>query len=67
MYEDDKDWVALDEADTLMDVDETDGAVGHSGPVSKRVSDLRATKRMPVDREEVVRVVLQSLRDIGYQ
>lgn len=64
MYPDDSDWRAADDEDEAMDVD---GVVKSGESSSKRLPELTGTKRIPVDREEVTRVMLQALRDIGYQ
>ena len=75
MYEDDRDWSEDLHQDDVMVVDGADGEAfsppgtfggegSHHHP--KRHVKLNA-KRMPVVREEVVRLILQGLRDIGYQ
>jgi hypothetical protein len=53
MYPDDDDWAEQQE-DVMMD----------DGP---ELGHLHHGKRMPVDREEFVRLVLQGLRDVGYE
>lgn len=69
MYDDDKDWVADedDAGDTIMGAEYGEEADDQAGPQSKRPAGLRGSKRMPVNREEVVRLILQGLRDIGYK
>jgi len=73
MYEDDRDWAEHQHfADTLPDLDDVemdDGVLnGEEGSRRRKVRPgAGAGKRMPVDREEVVRLILQGLRDIGYQ
>ncbi|ODN97475.1 WD-repeat protein [Cryptococcus wingfieldii CBS 7118] len=72
MYEDDKDWVETREAyaggeDADMEDDAT--SIKGKGKLSAG-EDARpgvgGGKRMPVDREEAVRLMLQGLRDVGY-
>lgn len=74
MYEDDKDWVesqrseATQGQNTEVSGEEEDGE--ETGVFKKRIGErpgVGGGKRMPVDREEVVRLILQGLRDIGYQ
>jgi hypothetical protein len=67
MYEDDHDWAAYQ---TTVEVDPE---VVELAPVwyelsgkTKPSKGAAAAKRMPVDREEVVRLMLQGLRDMGY-
>lgn len=63
LYEDDQDWAEHEDEDAIMeDSPEKDGEVAES---SRRKQG--GFKRMPVDREEVVRLILQGLRDIGYE
>jgi hypothetical protein len=64
MYEDDADW-----AEHQAAVEEGMDAIGGIGGISGESSQMGARhgKRMPVDREEFVRLVLQGLRDIGYE
>ena len=61
MYEDDRDWTEDHVGDTTP--------VDHEMPGTEDSARRAGTtgKRMPVDREEVVRLILQGLRDIGYQ
>lgn len=68
VYADDEDWSEQSEA-VAMQVDE-DG----DGAEAEAESSLMALrrrqglgKRMPVDREEMIRLILQGLQDIGYQ
>jgi hypothetical protein len=74
MYEDDKNWVesqrseATQGQNTEVPGEEEDGE--DIGVSKKRIGErpgVGGGKRMPVDREEVVRLILQGLRDIGYQ
>ena len=62
MYEDDRGWTE----ESLNDV-AGDHSMGEGDEVERRPRASRTGKRMPVDREEVVRLILQGLRDIGYQ
>lgn len=68
MYEDDKDWF-----DAEMTVDEADSNGPHTAAAGSAVragpstAGLGSSKRMPIQREEVVRLILQGLRDIGYE
>lgn len=65
MYEDDSDWAEYqDGIDAIMM--EAD-AEGSDDTKRRRKTGVAAGKRMPVDREEVVRLILQGLRDIGYK
>jgi hypothetical protein len=57
MYEDDRGWTDPE------DVDMNDSAES-SVHVQRKMA---RAKRMPVEREEVVRITLQALRDMGYQ
>lgn len=73
MYEDDRDWsdhqgLADLIPDDTLDEEMEDG-VGGSDLIKRRKAKIGVTggKRMPVDREEVVRLILQGLRDIGYE
>jgi hypothetical protein len=69
MYEDDKDWVDSGEAD-MEAAEEVDDVLGGGGGMKgkgKLSVGLGMSKRMPVEREEIVRLVLQGLRDIGYK
>lgn len=65
MYPDDKDWVANDDGDDGMIIDDEDE--GRMVSASRRHVGLTGAQRMPVNREEVTRLMLQALRDIGYQ
>lgn len=65
MYEDDSNWKPIEDGTDVMIVDETDESRFISS--SSRNTGLKGTERMPVNREEVTRLMLQSLRDIGYQ
>ena len=66
MYEDDKDW-----ADSMELKDRETAIAGQAGDsVFEAVSRRKhqpGDKRMPVNREEVVRLILQGLKDIGYK
>lgn len=74
MYEDDHDWASVQEKlKEQGDVEgqmEVDGDIDGKGKGTSQVIGRPGAgggKRMPVEREEVVRLVLQGLRDIGYQ
>lgn len=69
MYEDDGDWGMYQ--DTAFGEDEgltteqwtmSDGESKH-----RYLKAAAAGKRMPVNREEVVRLILQGLKDMGYE
>lgn len=66
MYADDEDWQPEADADVPMDgttsLDSEEG-----GPVQSASRKQMFGKRMPIDREEIVRLMLQGLQDIGYQ
>ncbi|OCF74989.1 hypothetical protein I204_03836 [Kwoniella mangroviensis CBS 8886] len=79
MYEDDRNW--QDQHDTTMtddgkestddELEEAQDGLGH--PEAKSISrkttqrpGVGGSRRMPVEREEAVRLILQGLRDIGY-
>lgn len=66
MYEDDKDWalsMEIRDRETAMAVQDADGVF----ETTTKRSHTPGDKRMPVDREEVVRLILQGLKDIGYE
>lgn len=66
MYEDDKDWeeqVESRDREAAMAIQGDEG-VFETAP---RRSHQPGDKRMPIDREEVVRLILQGLKDIGYK
>jgi len=75
MYEDDRDWSEHQDLADLVpdpeaeDVEMEDGVVGGDEGTRRRKvrPGIKGGKRMPVDREEVVRLVLQGLSDIGYR
>ena len=56
MYADEADWTPSDHHGAFND-DET---------VVPDQNNVSTSNRMPVDREEVVRLILQGLRDVGY-
>lgn len=62
MYEDDKDWEHQGDNEAYIQVD---GDESYINQARTRLSRPGA-KRMPVDREEVVRLVMQGLKDMGY-
>lgn len=66
MYQDDEDWATYQDFED-GEVDDQDGMeVEGTGPKRRR-RGIAAAKRMPIEREEVVRLILQGLRDIGYE
>jgi hypothetical protein len=65
MYADDASWKPIEDGTDIMLVDPQDESRFVSS--SSRNTGLKGSKRMPVNREEVTRLMLQSLRDIGYQ
>ena len=73
MYEDDRDWAEHQHLTDMLPDDVDDIVMGGSAEEDEMTRrrkvrvGLGAGKRMPVDREEVVRLILQGLRDIGYQ
>lgn len=75
MYEDDREWSEQQgladfvPTEAGMDEDADVGVGAVDAALRKRKVRLGAAegKRMPVDREEVVRLILQGLRDIGYE
>lgn len=67
MYEDDRDWAASQTGNDA-DVPMGDAVAEGSEDGRRRAKNaIVSGKRMPVDREEVVRLILQGLRDIGYE
>nr|XP_031862925.1 uncharacterized protein CI109_001399 [Kwoniella shandongensis]KAA5529997.1 hypothetical protein CI109_001399 [Kwoniella shandongensis] len=73
MYEDDRDWYHEPESheDGIEstddgDMDEDDGEAKHNKHRAMDRPGVGGGKRMPVEREEAVRLMLQGLRDIGY-
>jgi hypothetical protein len=65
MYEDDRDWAEYQNASTNGTGE--GAAEGSEDGIRRAKTALINGKRMPVDREEVVRLILQGLRDIGYE
>ncbi|EJT52339.1 negative regulation of gluconeogenesis-related protein [Trichosporon asahii var. asahii CBS 8904] len=61
MYEDDRDWKPQ-EVDVSMDGTDSSGE-----PAAPPIRKQDYSKRMPIDREEIVRLMLQGLEDLGYQ
>lgn len=66
MYPDDEDWAMYQD---LPEDNENgqDGMEVEDAGAKRRRRGAAAAKRMPIDREEVVRLILQGLRDIGYE
>jgi hypothetical protein len=66
MYEDDQDWAAYQALEEYGE--DTTESGGIDGQSSRRpLKGAAAAKRMPVNREEVVRLILQGLKDMGYR
>lgn len=61
MYEDDRDWKPQ-EVDVSMDGTDSSGE-----PTAPPIRKQDYSKRMPINREEIVRLMLQGLEDLGYQ
>jgi hypothetical protein len=66
MYEDDYDWAQYQALAEDDEASEQWGATEVQGR-RKSLKGAAAAKRMPVDREEVVRLILQGLKDMGYR
>ena len=66
MYEDDKEWVERhDDFDLDVASPVENGQADKNGQAQRY--QHASSLRMPIDREEVVRLILQGLRDIGYE
>lgn len=61
-YPDDKDWAPDHDAELMTE--DVEGEPSRARSALRRQSFGR---RMPIDREELVRLMLQGLTDIGYQ
>lgn len=66
MYEDDQDWAAYQDTDDFDEGFERTNATDAQGR-RRPLKGAAAAKRMPVNREEVVRLILQGLKDMGYR
>ncbi|ORY24376.1 WD40-repeat-containing domain protein [Naematelia encephala] len=71
MYEDDRDWVEDADLDHKFDISDEQSSsfgpgMGESSKGPRNRASVTAGKRMPIVRQEVVRLILQGLRDIGY-
>ncbi|WVN90744.1 uncharacterized protein L203_105987 [Cryptococcus depauperatus CBS 7841] len=70
MYEDDSDWAEIQEKHKQEGEGEGIEEEEMDGKVSARLLPIRpgmgGGKRMPVERDEAVRLILQGLRDMGY-
>lgn len=66
MYDDDGDWGMYQDA---TNADDEAGGLrsGEGGSTDTLLKGAAAAKRMPVNREEVVRLILQGLKDMGYR
>jgi hypothetical protein len=64
-YPDDKDWSLNQDVDMMVD----DSVANDSDASRARAIQRKQTfgRRMPIDREELVRLMLQGLHDMGYQ
>lgn len=65
MYEDDGDW-GLYQDITNADDGAEEWTVSEGDGRRRPLKGAAAAKRMPVNREEVVRLILQGLKDMGY-
>lgn len=63
MYADDADWVNEDDADIIVEAS-ADASQDRGARIRRQ---QRFGRRMPIQREQVVRLMLQGLQDIGYQ
>lgn len=61
MYQDDEDWLDHQDLNRSFDIKNEDGET------RKRGLRIASGKRMPVHTEELVRLMLQGLRDVGYE
>ena len=66
MYEDDQDWAAYQDTDDFDGGRESTSVTDSQGR-RRPLKGAAAAKRMPVNREEVVRLILQGLKDMGYR
>jgi hypothetical protein len=66
MYEDDGDWGMYQDL-ALVDDEAEDVRVSEGESRRRPLKGAAAAKRMPVNREEVVRLILQGLKDMGYR
>lgn len=76
MYQDDHDWLEYqdEDDDDMADADVLDSSGNGDftkadavAAANRHRKGTAAAKRMPIQREEVVRLILQGLRDIGYE
>ena len=72
MYEDDKDWADSTKQDAahfvISDDEDEDGYDAAEGSSKRRIRPGQSqAKRMPIQREEIVRLMLQGLKDMGYE
>jgi hypothetical protein len=65
MYEDDADWGMYQ--DLALDDEAEDSRMSEGDSGRRPLKGAAAAKRMPVNREEVVRLILQGLKDMGYR
>jgi hypothetical protein len=65
MYEDDADWGMYQDL-ALVDDEAEDSRMSEGESGRRPPKGAAAAKRMPVNREEVVRLILQGLKDMGY-
>lgn len=64
-YPDDNDWVLNHDAELMAD--ESPAFDGEASRAKTMLRKQTFGRRMPIDREEIVRLMLQGLHDIGYQ
>ena len=65
MYEDDGDWGMYQDL-AFVDDEAEDMRMSEGDSGRRPLRGAAAAKRMPVNREEVVRLILQGLKDMGY-
>jgi hypothetical protein len=66
MYQDDENWAKYQDISEDAGNDQQGTGTDDAG-ASRLRRGTAAAKRMPIEREEVVRLILQGLRDIGYE
>ena len=66
MYEDDGDWGMYQDL-AFVDEEAEDMRMSEGDSGRRPLKGAAAAKRMPVNREEVVRLILQGLKDMGYR
>jgi len=66
MYEDDGDWGMYQDL-AFVDDEAEDMRMSEGDSGRRPLKGAAAAKRMPINREEVVRLILQGLKDMGYR